>query len=211
MSDSHTHDHPIAGYTFLLLVAVGLAFGSKAAIQHSAEAHEAQKAAAIEAEKQRVKDAVAVGQAGDYARAEQLLEALSHERPDDADILFNLGISKAAQEKDDDADKLFARVLELDPKDFDAVAERAGIKRRKNLLDETFILLDKIPVGEGHLKERLMRDPLWADLMNEPRMIELAKKHGVPVEPHDTTVRNLAPEQGDAPKDQAPTPTPPTP
>jgi tetratricopeptide (TPR) repeat protein len=184
---SSAHDHPIAGFAWLLVAFGLIGLAGKAGIEKSAKSEI----------NQEIRKAVDLGRNGDYQLAEEKLRSVLRRHPSDPDALFNLGVALLAQERDDDADTVFAQVLEVTPDDYDALAERAGIQKRKGRVDEAFALLDKIPVGRGNLKERLAQDPLWKDVAADHRMIGLKKKHalddigGVPSE---TTLRRVEPE-----------------
>lgn len=132
-------------------------------------------------------------------------------QPTNVDALFNLGIALVAQDKNDEADATFAKLLSVKPEDWDAVAERAGLAMRRATktssvadpkeVDVALGMLGSIPVGKGNIAERLVRDPLWADLIGDERLIKLFDKHGVPIEarPVDTTLRDVAPEPDASP------------
>lgn len=185
---SHS-DHPIAGFAFLAVAFGTIAWGAEYGISTSKRALAEGAKKEVNAE---VRKAVDVGRGGDFEQAQKMLEEIVAKHPNDPDALFNLGISQTATERDDEADKTFQRVLELAPEDWDAVAERASIKKRKGQVDEALAMLEKIPAGKGHLHERLTQDPLWADI-SDGRMEELKKRHGIDGK-LDTTVRDVEPE-----------------
>lgn len=166
------HEHPLAGIVFLLVVA-GLVFlGARAGIQSS-------KHAKLKAE---MREAVEAGARGEYDQAESSLRSIAHDHPDDVDALFNLGIAELALEHEDDAYATFERVLTLSPKDYDALAEQAVIHKHKGNRDKALAMLESIPAGEGHVRERLVHEAAWDDLAGTPRMNALREKHGLPAE-----------------------------
>lgn len=193
---SHSHDHPVAGFLFLAFAFGLIGVGSKAGMDAS---REAQRRVAKEQVNKAIRAAVELGQRGEFEQAEEALRKIVKEHPSDPDALFNLGIAQLAVEKDDEADRTFELVLGVSPSDWDAVAERAGIKKRKGDVEGGLALLEKVPPGMGHLPERLAQDPLWADLGDNPRLRELRKRHGVAEGPTDTTLRDTAPEPGSTP------------
>lgn len=166
MSDHQ--DHPIAGLIFLLLAASAIILGAKAGIEGSRKSE-------VNA---RIREAVELGRSGEFEEAEARLRAILRRHPDDTDALFNLGVALLARDEDDEADRAFARVLEIVPEDYDALAERAAIQKRRGNVDRAIAILETIPAGKANLKERLARDPLWEDLHEDARMRKLMEKHG---------------------------------
>ena len=106
---------------------------------------------------------------------------------------LNLGICYRSLDKLDAADRAFARVLQLDPEDWDAVAERATIRITRGDRDQAFEMLASIPANRGQVQERLRSDPLWRKHRKDPRMPPLMKKHGVvvPGETGVSTAKNV--------------------
>jgi tetratricopeptide (TPR) repeat protein len=141
-------DHPLAGYLFLLIVAALLFGVARAGIESSRRAQM----------KTEMREAVEAGTRGDYGEAESKLRALVREHPDEVDALFNLGLAELALEHDQDADALFAKVLALNPKDYDAMVERAAIQKHRGHAAAALEILDAIPAGQGHLRERLLNE-----------------------------------------------------
>ncbi|MCK6548476.1 tetratricopeptide repeat protein [Myxococcota bacterium] len=213
---SHSNDHPIAGYLFLALAVGGIGYAGLSAVESSKKLRLEQEEAAATA---KIREALAAGETEQFGKAEALLREVLEKQPSNIDALFNLGIALVAQDKNDDADATFQKVLAVKPDDWDAVAERAGLAKRRATktstttldpkeLDAALGLLESIPAGKGNVAERLVRDPLWADLIGHERLIKLFDKHGVPVEarPVDTTLRNVAPEpdaSGQPPAEEA--------
>lgn len=178
-------DHRIAGYGFLILMVGLIGWGSSQAIARSKNA----------LNREQIRAAVERGKRGEFDPAEELLREVLRRMPDHPDALLNLGIVQAALEQDDEADRTFSRLLELYPDDYDAIAERAGILKRRGKVEEAFAMLEKIPLHEGHVKERLETDPLWADLRGDERLLALLQKHGGSVEPTETTLRPIQPDE----------------
>jgi hypothetical protein len=116
---------------------------------------------------------------GDYPTVIQRLEQLIEKHPNEPGLYLNLGIAQRAAEKLDDADRTFAKVLEMDPNDYDAMAERANIQKEKGNLDAAIDILEKIPPRGGRVDVRLRDDPLWFDVGDNPRVKALRQKHGI--------------------------------
>jgi tetratricopeptide (TPR) repeat protein len=166
---SQEEDHPIAGGVFLLVVAAAIGFGGKAGIEHSAHTaleHELEEAAKAE-------------EAGQPATAAAILREVLRKSPESTSVMFNLGLTSLELDQDDAADEMFSKVLERKPDDYEAMACRALIMKRKGKVDEALTLLQKIPVGQGRLQEMLQTESAWQDLDGDPRMAELKKKHGL--------------------------------
>ncbi|MEM7677249.1 MAG: tetratricopeptide repeat protein [Myxococcota bacterium] len=119
----------------------------------------------------------------DYEAAEKMLEEASEKYPRVAAVWLNLGICYGSLNKLDAADRAFARVLEIDPKDWDAVAEKATVRAMRGKDDEALDLLATIPSMKGQVTERLRGDPRWIKLRGRPKMKELLRKHGVVIRP----------------------------
>ena len=169
-------DHPIAAGVFLIVVASGIgtlaSYGLQAGHDHE------RKAVKVELNKQ-LDDILDIARSGDYDTVIQRLEKMIEEHPSETGLYLNLGIAQRAAEKYDDADSTFAKVLEMDPNDYDALAERANIQKEKGNVDAAFDLLDKIPPRAGRIDVRLRDDPLWIDVADHPRMKDLRIKHGI--------------------------------
>jgi tetratricopeptide (TPR) repeat protein len=177
-------EHPIAAGTFLIVVAGGIGLFARAGIQSGAH-HEKE---AVRAKlNQELDEVLNIARQEDYETAIQRLEKMIDDHPDMPGLYLNLGIAQRAANKLDDADRTFARVLELDPSDYDAMAERANIQKEKGNLEAALDILEKIPEGEGRLYLRLKEDPLWIEVAENPRMKALKEKHGA-VEGTDTSL-----------------------
>jgi tetratricopeptide (TPR) repeat protein len=120
---------------------------------------------------------LAIAQQGDYETAIQKLQQMIVDHPRQPGLYLNLGIAQRAAGKLDDADRTFAKVLEMDPNDYDAMAERANVQKEKGNVDAALDIMEKIPEGQGRIYMRLKEDPLWIDADN-PRLNALREKHG---------------------------------
>jgi Flp pilus assembly protein TadD len=179
--DHPTRSHPFASYGFLLLAAFAILSLAQLGIEHAAtvaDHHEAHRADVSQVSHD-IMSAVRLGQTGNYLGAAQLLARIVQEHPNNVDAIFNLGVALSAAERYDDAEAAFMRIEELDPKDFNAVAEHAGVKKAQGDERAALSLLESIPAGEGNMKARLAEDPRWDSLKENPRMQALRKKHGV--------------------------------
>ncbi|MCB9654549.1 MAG: tetratricopeptide repeat protein [Deltaproteobacteria bacterium] len=115
----------------------------------------------------------------EFPKMEQALLRLAREHPDNTTILLNLGILQGAQGRIEDAEASFSKVRDLDPEDYDAIAELAAIAELKGQTETALELLEKIPPQKGRMVDRLRRDPNWVGLRDHPRMKALYEKHGV--------------------------------
>jgi Tfp pilus assembly protein PilF len=176
-------DHPVAGIIWLVAVGLAIGSGAKAGIEHS-------RRAKIRSD---IREAVQTGERGNYAKAEGMLRDVVREHPGEPDALFNLGVAELGLERIDEADETFGKVLELNPSDWDAVAERATIAQRRGKTEQALSLLDRIPPGEGHIRDRLEGEVAWGDLDGDARMNKLRAKHGLP--PTDPPQRSKAPAE----------------
>ena len=135
------------------------------------------------AEKKRVnieiKNAVSYGQGGDYERALVLLKDIVAKHPENVDALYNYGIALRGVRHLTEADKVFQRLLEKNPSDYEAWAERANLAVLQNDLETAFDYLEKIPRGEGQLILRLRTDPQWKELEKHPRMNKIRSLQGL--------------------------------
>jgi tetratricopeptide (TPR) repeat protein len=163
-------DHPIAGTVFLVVAASTIGLLAHAGMRHSADLELAQEIDRAEKE----------ARSGNTAKAEQLLREVVRRSPDKAVAEFDLGLAQLELHEDDEADKSFARVLELDPNDYEAMACRALIFKHKGKVDEALTTLEKIPVGKGRVVDLLENDLSWEDLDGNARMNALRKKHNLP-------------------------------
>lgn len=150
------------------------------------EAH-AQEQVAVASE---MRAAIDAANAGRYADAARMLEALQERHPRSNSIRLNLGIAYSALEMFDDADAQFAKVLADNPKDWDAVAERAVLKSLQGDEAGGISLLETIPEGEGQLDKRLQADPVWLKAKAQDRLQVLRSKHGIE-STGDTSARRL--------------------
>ncbi len=124
----------------------------------------------------------------DFEGAERLLRRTSERYPRVPAVWLNLGICLRSLNKLDEADRAFARVLQLNDEDWDAVAERATIRVLRGDADEAFALLQQVPANKGQVYERLRSDPDWKKYRDDPRMTPLRAKHGV-VADRDTSLQ----------------------
>ncbi|MEL7367880.1 MAG: tetratricopeptide repeat protein [Myxococcota bacterium] len=115
----------------------------------------------------------------DYEAAEKILEEASERYPRVAAVWLNLGICYGSLDKLDAADRAFARVLEINPKDWDAVAEKATLHSMRGQGDKAIELLSTVPSMKGQVSERLRADPRWTKLHGHPKMKALLRKHGI--------------------------------
>ena len=118
----------------------------------------------------------------DYESAEKLLVDASEKYPTVPAVWLNLGICYRGMDKLDAADRAFARVLELDAEDWDAVAERATVRVMRGDVDDAFKVMNRIPPNKGQMQQRLRSDPSWLKFADDERMVALRKKHGVVLE-----------------------------
>jgi tetratricopeptide (TPR) repeat protein len=189
-------NHPIVGFGFLALVVGGIGYGASQGVAaslatmaaHAAEEHarqEAEERARQEAEKvahdakiqEVMRAAVMAVQSENFDDAIKLLSQLAEQEPKDAAVWLNLGIAQRAAERWDDADASFQKVLAINPEDFDAVAERATVKKVKGDIEGALTLFESIPISEGRMLERLAYDPTFADLDKNERFQKLLEKH----------------------------------
>lgn len=124
----------------------------------------------------------------DYEAAERILRETSEKFPRVPAVWLNLGICYRSLNKLDAADRAFARVLELNAEDWDAVAERATIRVARGKIEEAFAMLETVPAYKGQVTERLRSDPDWQKQVGHARMKPLLLKHGV-VTKGDTSLR----------------------
>jgi tetratricopeptide (TPR) repeat protein len=128
---------------------------------------------------QEMRTAIDAANKGRYADAARMLEALQKRHPSSSSIALNLGIAYSALEQYKLAETQFQRVLAVNPKDWDAVAERAVVKAVSGDEPAGFGLLESIPVGKGQLDKRLAADPVWLNAKDKARLATLRQKHGV--------------------------------
>jgi tetratricopeptide (TPR) repeat protein len=183
-------DHPIAAALWLILVGGLIGLGAVKGTEASAHHREAEKTQVVAKERKSMSDelekAIAPGKRGDVEEAITALEALAVKYPGEPAIRLNLGVAYRAAEKLDDADRSFAKVLELDPNDYDALAERATIQLERGDAEAAIAAVERIPANEGRMRERLMDDPFWVALMEDPRVKSLRIKHAA--EKYDTSL-----------------------
>lgn len=129
--------------------------------------------------KEAIVRAIEAGRDGEIEKAEFLLGDIVRKHPKNTDALFNYGVALVGLNKLDAADAVFVRILALDDKDYEALAERAGIAAEQDRIVEAFDFADNIPKGEGGLSDRLLNDGRWADLQDHPRMLALKRKHAL--------------------------------
>jgi tetratricopeptide (TPR) repeat protein len=165
------HDHPLVGFGFLALVGALLFFAAKAGLEAS---HHAKMIHDLEA-------ATLIGDQGHLERSETMVAEIVREYPDRSEAYYVHGIVLFRLGKLDEADKAFMRALELDPKDWESVAERATIKKIRGDVDGAVSMLESIPGGEGHVFER-MRDEVWLDVRGDERMVKVYNRHRVSME-----------------------------
>ncbi len=189
-------EHPIAAGAWLVLVVGGIGALATLGLQSSADNEKKTERGELNKELDEI---IAAGRNGDYDVAIERLEEMIGKHPDEPSLYLNLGIAQRAAGKLDDADRTFAKVLEIDPNDFDAMAERANILRERGDLEAAIDLMEKIPPNEGRLNMRLREDPLWIEVATNPRVKALREKHGVTDET-DTSLRMQRLKQKGAPQ-----------
>ena len=148
-----------------------------------------------------MRDAIMLGRQGDLGGAEHALATLAEKYPDHGAIWYNLGIARMGLENTDGAIEAFDKAVEVDPEDWDAVAELATLALEKGEASVGFDKLETIPPGQGRMQARLLRDPRWKDHAEAPRMKALRTKHGIPepapeeptAEPEATATATVAP------------------
>lgn len=177
-------EHPIAAGVWLILVVGGLGFAAKAGMEASVEHRKHEEKEQINAELSKI---IEMGQRGKMDQAIEALKGLVAKHPDKAGLHLNLGVAYRAAGNLEKASAAFAKTLELDSKDYDAMAEQASILLEQKKPDEAISLIEKIPTNEGRLRQRLRDDPLWAGLAKDPRVQALRNKHGV--EGYDTSLQ----------------------
>lgn len=152
-------------------------------LEHSAHAGEAelpvqaQNAKPLDPVSAEIMEAVMMGEGGNIEGAAKKLREISERHPDNTDALFNLGIALTGLERFDEADRVFQQVLEKEPEDYEAVAERATILLAQGKVEQALALAENIPPGEGRLGLRLEYHERWATLKGD-RVAALKKKHG---------------------------------
>jgi tetratricopeptide (TPR) repeat protein len=166
----------MAAGLFLALILSLVGFAAKSGIQHGKDTPEFDSNAKVA---EQIMEAVKLGQGGEYAPAAKLLGDIVKHHPKNTDAMFNLGVALSALERYKDAERIFERVNQLSPNDFDAVAERAGIRLALDDAEGALALLEKVPVGAANMANRLGQDPRWVPLKDNPRMAALLQKHGV--------------------------------
>lgn len=165
---AHEHHHPVAGFAFLILIGGLIVWAAKSGVETS-------RAADV---KHDIVVAAMVGDQGDLPRSHAILKELVEEHPEHTGAMYMLASVEARLGRLDEADQLYARVLERDANDWEAVAERAGIAKKKGDTDAGIAMLMQIPAGKGHIEERLM-DEVWYDLNNDDRLKPLREKHHI--------------------------------
>ena len=128
-----------------------------------------------------IMEAIVVGRRGNLDKAVEMLTRVVAEHPSNTDALFNYGVALTGVSRHEEADAIFVRLIEQDSADYEAMAERAGIRQSMDDLDGAFSILESIPVGEGGMRGRLQLDPRWRPVLGDPRMRALRDKHGVPL------------------------------
>lgn len=180
-------DNYVLSGLWLVATIGGIGYGGYVATQASKEA---QKVQIQEDVKEKMIEAIRAANRGRFAEAARMLEGLQKQHPTSNSIALNLGIAYSALEMYDDADAQFRAVLERNPKDYDAIAERAVMKALQGDEPAGLELLETIPVGEGQLDKRLVADPVWLQAEDQARVKALKDKHGVP-EYGDTAAKRL--------------------
>ena len=165
----------IAGITVLILAGCVLLGGIYFAGTDQSNQASAQKKKI----NKEISDAVSYGQAGDYKRALALLKQITDKHPKNTDGLYNYGVALRGVQSYAAADKVFQRLLEINPKDYEAIAERANLAVLQNDIEAGFDFLEQIPRGEGQLILRLRTDPQWKELERHPRMAKIRSLQGL--------------------------------
>jgi cytochrome c-type biogenesis protein CcmH/NrfG len=149
----------------VLLISVGISKGL-----------ESQKKEELRAGMREARDLVEAGKVSDGV---ERFRSLTHEDPENTAVWLNLGIALTASGDLASAKGAFEKVLQLDPKDYDATAELAQLRAQEGETASAFEALESIPSGEGQLKIRLDAEPWWS-LRDDPKVQSLRKKHGLP-------------------------------
>ncbi|MCC7380239.1 MAG: tetratricopeptide repeat protein [Deltaproteobacteria bacterium] len=184
------HDHPFKAGVFLALVLAAVGYGVVYKLQHPSAAKSSGHGekgegggehAATPAE--QIVEAIELGQSGDLEGAVRILDGIVKADPNNLEARYNLGIALAGMDRLDEADFAFARLLEKDPQDWEAIAERAAIRAVRGQTADAFKLLDQIPAGQGGLTTRLDSDPRWVPHGQDERMNPIRARHGLkPIE-----------------------------
>jgi len=161
-------------------------FGYTSTVTGKAQA-QAQEQTVVAAE---MRTAIDAANAGRYADAARMLEALQKRHPRSQSISLNLGIAYSALEMYEDAENEFKKVLKANPQDWDAVAERAVLRAVQGDEAGGIKLLQSIPKGKGQLDKRLIADPVWLQAKMQDELRALRQKHGVG-DRGDTSARRL--------------------
>ncbi len=161
-------------------------FGYSSTVTGKAKA-QAQEQTVVAAE---MRTAIDAANAGRYADAARMLEALQKRHPRSQSISLNLGIAYSALEMYGDAENEFNKVLKANPQDWDAVAERAVLRAVQGDEAAGIKLLQSIPKGKGQLDKRLIADPVWLQAKMQDELRALRQKHGVG-DRGDTSARRL--------------------
>ncbi|HJL40233.1 MAG TPA: tetratricopeptide repeat protein [Myxococcales bacterium LLY-WYZ-16_1] len=127
--------------------------------------------------KRQIRAGISFGQRGKLDEAEEVFAELAESHPDEAAVWYNLGVARSGLEDYDAAETAFERTRELEPDNWDVVAELATIRQLRGNTSGALDLLERIPVGEGRLSFRLREDPVWAS-GEGARFEALKEKHG---------------------------------
>lgn len=173
--------HPVAAGLWLAICLTGIAFIAVKG-QTRRDAEDAGTQAPLPERvvlREKLYSAIALSERGEHARALVVLEDLVEQHPRTTSLWLNLGIAQRAAGRLTEAARTFEKVLELDPEDYDAVAEKATVLKQEGRVDAAIAELERIPVRRGRIGERLAADPLWQDIAEDPRMRALRDKHGL--------------------------------
>lgn len=165
--------HVIAGTLWLGLAIGGIGFAAKSGLEGSAR-YKVQQVVNKE-----LKAAIGLAERGQIKESIGVMEKLAVRYPKEPTLWLNLGIARRADQQFEAADEAFVKALVLNPDDYDAIAERATVAKERGKVDDALSLLEKIPVGEGRMVQRLVQDPVWDSLRGDERMKKIRIKHNV--------------------------------
>lgn len=133
-----------------------------------------------EALRKALATAIFLGRQGEFAAAVAALETLGQKYPDQPAVWYNLGVARSGLDDFEGANQAFNKAIELKPDDYDAVAGLADVALHRNDLDAALELAETIPVGQGRLRVRLKNGLMWVRHVDDPRVVALRAKHGLP-------------------------------
>lgn len=174
------NNHPITATLAAAVLIGGLATLVVAGVRNGSRAAEGPAHSQEEDERESLKrsfrTANILGRQGRFEEAKDLLRTLLENHPEEPGLWFNYGVALSALERYDEAEQAFEKTRELEPTNWDVLAELAALRKLQGQLDEALTLLEQIPQGEGRMAHRLRNDPLWTEV-EDPRMDALVEKH----------------------------------